>query len=126
MTDLHARARLAFGAEFRDKLCNAVTLAVLKGVPIVPWDDNSAPVGCNCPEGCLPACLLNGERYPPPSKVWHMYDFRLAQHESFQTGFDYGNDDGTPEAALGLLYRRRFTTSPQPARVRSNDVPGEE
>lgn len=101
---LRKRASKAFDAKFRDWLANGVQKHILTGGVIRVANDRLNP-SCKCPEGCLERLW---SKYPAAVDVFCIYGFTIEKHYSFQSAFDDGNDDGTPEAALGLLYREKF------------------
>lgn len=100
--NLKERALGGFNVKFRDVLCNAVQVYVLNGWKICSAIQKTTE--SKCPEGCL----FKEKQYPIPYTVQKYYGFKWSQHYSFQEAFDKGLDDGTPEAALGLLYRNKF------------------
>lgn len=103
LTKLKERASRAFDATFRDRLANAVTRFLLTGGRINTVIATMYDKDCRCPEGCL--TLSN---HPPCSDMSNWFGFTANQHADFQVAFDGNHDSGTPEAALGLLYRKRF------------------
>lgn len=111
--ELRERASKAFDAEFRDRLCNAVQVHILNEGRVRPSVIEHAQTSiiehvqnCKCPQGCLfESEHLN---YPLSIMVQSKFGFKWEQHFTFQSAFDDGCDNETPEAALGLLYRKRF------------------
>lgn len=98
MKEHRIRASQAFNAAFRDRLANAVQARLLHGIQVGfgRW--------CRCPLGCLTAAWC-------PHSVMLVELFGFARHQfiDFIESFECGTDYGTPEAALGFLYRARFT-----------------
>lgn len=102
--ELKERASKAFTSIFRDWLANGVQKHILTG-GTVRVDNGSLEKNRKCPHGCLERVW---NKYPTAADVFSIYGFSHYKHYSFQTAFDDGFDNGTPEAALGLLYRKRF------------------
>lgn len=97
MTELRARACRAFDADFRDKLADAAQVKFYTVGALFPY---------RCPLGCLTRSVR-----PTPAMMHYMFPmFSYFQFLSFVSSFDLGADNTTAEAALGLLYRRKFAS----------------
>ena len=104
--ELHVRASEAFTPEFRELLRKSVDEMRAAGETVLPHPirRKTGLKPCYCPEGCLEA--VREFRNPWPWAVDEAYqDHGELKHFSFQHAFDYGEDDDTAEAALGLIYR---------------------
>jgi hypothetical protein len=98
--DLRERASWAFTPEFRAAMADACQ----REFPRID--------ACYCPQAALMGMV---ESSPTGARMarWCLTHSFLdlgdwKQHWHFSQAFDHGTDMGTPESALGLLYRRRF------------------
>ncbi len=92
--------------EFRDKLADAVTVAVNTGTTISDVGTGLREDNFNCPLGCL-----TGTRYPLSADRFRPIGLALEWAWDFIAGFDRGEEWGDTESkALGRAYRRKFVT----------------
>ena len=106
-TLLRARAKRAFSPKFRKQLAEATFEWAWTLGKKVHW---KLSLTCACPEGTLHVRVLGspcGLTGPTAQAMQTLSGFQRKQHTDFQLAFDVGTDVGTPEAALGLLYRDR-------------------
>lgn len=108
---LVTRAKNAFTPAFKRLLEDSVLCFINSGGKIKTIKDAYTVDNCRCPFGCLP----NLSPFPS-SRFCEQYfaakrtfpAFTAQQIHGFINSFDIGEDYGTPESALGLLYRKKF------------------